>query len=79
MCVNGVAGTVAFDGELPFAVLAFTIVGDRAIAIDVSTTPSWSRSSTSAESHPTGTLASADAAVCYRASRVPDGLLSAHL
>jgi RNA polymerase sigma-70 factor (ECF subfamily) len=33
--VNGVAGVVAFDGEQPFAVLAFTVVGDRAVAIDV--------------------------------------------
>ena len=33
--VNGAAGVVAFDGERPFAVLAFTVVGDRAVAIDV--------------------------------------------
>jgi len=33
--VNGAAGAVAFDGERPFAVLAFTVVGDRAVAIDV--------------------------------------------
>jgi RNA polymerase sigma-70 factor (ECF subfamily) len=33
--VNGAAGAVAFDGERPFAVLAFTVVGDRALAIDV--------------------------------------------
>jgi hypothetical protein len=33
--VNGAAGVVAFDGEEPFAVLAFTVIGDRAVAIDV--------------------------------------------
>jgi RNA polymerase sigma factor (sigma-70 family) len=33
--VNGAAGVVAFDGERPFAVIAFTVVGDRAVAIDV--------------------------------------------
>ncbi|MGA2455397.1 MAG: sigma-70 family RNA polymerase sigma factor [Solirubrobacteraceae bacterium] len=33
--VNGAAGVVAFDGERPFAVLAFTVRGDRAVAIDV--------------------------------------------
>jgi RNA polymerase sigma factor (sigma-70 family) len=33
--INGAAGVVAFDGEQPFAVLAFTVVGDRAAAIDV--------------------------------------------
>jgi RNA polymerase sigma-70 factor, ECF subfamily len=33
--VNGAAGVVAFDGDQPFAVLAFTVVGDRAVAIDV--------------------------------------------
>ena len=33
--VNGAAGAVAFDGDRPFAVLAFTVVGDRAVAIDV--------------------------------------------
>ncbi len=37
--VNGTAGVVAFDGEQPFAVLAFTIVGDRAVAIDVFNDP----------------------------------------
>ncbi len=37
--VNGAAGVVAFDGERPFAVLAFTIVGDRAVAIDVFNDP----------------------------------------
>lgn len=26
---------VAFDGDLPFAILAFTVVGDRAVTIDV--------------------------------------------
>jgi RNA polymerase sigma factor (sigma-70 family) len=37
--VNGTAGVVAFDGEQPFAVLAFTVVGDRAVAIDVFNDP----------------------------------------
>ena len=33
--INGIAGAVAFDGESPFAILAFTIVNDRAITIDI--------------------------------------------
>ena len=33
--IHGAAGAIAFDGERPFAVLAFTVVGDRAAAIDV--------------------------------------------
>jgi RNA polymerase sigma factor (sigma-70 family) len=33
--INGTAGAVAFDGEKPFAVLAFTVIDDRAVAIDV--------------------------------------------
>jgi len=37
--VNGVAGGVAFQGDTPFAVLAFTIVGDRAVTIDIFTDP----------------------------------------
>jgi len=37
--VNGAAGAVAFDGQRPFAVLAFTVVGDRAVAIDVFNDP----------------------------------------
>ncbi len=37
--VNGTAGAVAFDGQAPFAVLAFTVIGDRAIAIDVFNDP----------------------------------------
>ena len=37
--VNGAAGVVAFDGARPFAVLAFTVVGDRAVAIDVFNEP----------------------------------------
>ena len=37
--VNGAAGVVAFDGEKPFAVLAFTVSGDRAVAIDVFNDP----------------------------------------
>ena len=30
---------VAFDGERPFAVLAFTVVGDSAVAIDIFNDP----------------------------------------
>ena len=37
--VNGAAGAVAFDGGRPFAVLAFTVVGDRAVAIDIFNDP----------------------------------------
>jgi len=37
--VNGAAGVVAFDGEQPFAVLAFIVVDDRAVAIDVFNDP----------------------------------------
>src|SRR5450755_2794733 len=37
--VNGAAGAIAFDGERPSAVLAFTVVGDRAVAIDVFNDP----------------------------------------
>jgi RNA polymerase sigma factor (sigma-70 family) len=37
--INGAAGAVAFDGERPFAVLAFTVIGDRAVAIDVFNDP----------------------------------------
>jgi RNA polymerase sigma factor (sigma-70 family) len=37
--VNGAAGVVAVDGQQPFAVLAFAVVGDRAIAIDVFNDP----------------------------------------
>ncbi len=37
--INGAAGVVAFDGEKPFAVLAFTVIGDRAAAIDVFNDP----------------------------------------
>jgi RNA polymerase sigma factor (sigma-70 family) len=33
--VNGAAGAVAFDGDLPFAILAFTVLGDRAVTIDI--------------------------------------------
>jgi RNA polymerase sigma-70 factor, ECF subfamily len=33
--VNGTAGAVAFDGNVPFAILAFTVVGDRAVTIDI--------------------------------------------
>src|SRR5579884_528304 len=37
--VNGAAGVVAFDGGRAFAVLAFTVVGNRAVAIDVFNDP----------------------------------------
>jgi RNA polymerase sigma factor (sigma-70 family) len=37
--VNGAAGVVAFDGAHPFAVLAFTVIGDRVRAIDVFNDP----------------------------------------
>jgi RNA polymerase sigma factor (sigma-70 family) len=37
--INGAAGAVAFDGERPFAVLAFTVIGGRAVAIDVFNDP----------------------------------------
>jgi RNA polymerase sigma-70 factor, ECF subfamily len=37
--VNGAAGVIAFDGEQPFAVLAFTIIADRAVTIDVFNDP----------------------------------------
>jgi hypothetical protein len=37
--INGATGVVAFDGERPFAVLAFTVIGDRAVAIDVFNDP----------------------------------------
>jgi RNA polymerase sigma factor (sigma-70 family) len=33
--VNGTAGAVAFDGDTPFAILAFTVVDDRAVTIDI--------------------------------------------
>jgi ketosteroid isomerase-like protein len=33
--INGTAGTVAFDGDTPFAILAFTVVDDRAVTIDI--------------------------------------------
>jgi len=37
--VNGTAGVVAFDGDRPFAVLAFTVVAGRVAAIDVYNDP----------------------------------------
>ncbi len=37
--VNGAAGVVAFDGDRPFAVLAFTVARDRAVAIDIFNDP----------------------------------------
>jgi RNA polymerase sigma factor (sigma-70 family) len=33
--INGAAGVIAFDGEQPFALLAFTVQGGRAVAIDI--------------------------------------------
>jgi RNA polymerase sigma factor (sigma-70 family) len=33
--INGTAGAVAFDDDTPFAILAFTIVSDRAVTIDI--------------------------------------------
>lgn len=33
--INGIAGAIAFDGEIPFAILAFTVVNDRAVTIDI--------------------------------------------
>jgi RNA polymerase sigma factor (sigma-70 family) len=33
--INGTAGAVAFDGDTPFAILAFTVRGDRAVSIDI--------------------------------------------
>jgi RNA polymerase sigma factor (sigma-70 family) len=33
--INGTAGAVAFDGDTPFAILAFTVAGSRAVMIDI--------------------------------------------
>jgi RNA polymerase sigma-70 factor (ECF subfamily) len=33
--INGIAGAIAFDGEIPFAILAFTVVNDRTVTIDI--------------------------------------------
>jgi len=33
--VNGLAGAIAFDGQTPFAILAFTVAGDRVLTIDI--------------------------------------------
>jgi RNA polymerase sigma factor (sigma-70 family) len=33
--INGTPGAVAFDGDTPFAILAFTVVGSRAVIIDI--------------------------------------------
>jgi RNA polymerase sigma-70 factor (ECF subfamily) len=33
--VNGTAGVIAFDGDTPFAILAFVIVNERVHSIDV--------------------------------------------
>jgi RNA polymerase sigma-70 factor (ECF subfamily) len=33
--INGTAGAVAFDGDTPFAILAFTVVAGRAVTIDI--------------------------------------------
>jgi len=37
--VNGSAGVVAFDDDKPFAILAFTVVNDHAVAIDIFNDP----------------------------------------
>jgi hypothetical protein len=38
--INGTAGVVAFDEQdAPFAILAFTAIGDRAVTIDVFNDP----------------------------------------
>jgi RNA polymerase sigma factor (sigma-70 family) len=37
--INGAAGVVAFDGDRPFAVLAFTVVNGHAVTIDVFNDP----------------------------------------
>ena len=37
--VNGTAGVVAYQNEKPFAILAFTVIDDRAVAIDVFNDP----------------------------------------
>jgi RNA polymerase sigma factor (sigma-70 family) len=37
--VNGTAGAVAFAGDAPFAILAFTVLDDRAVTIDVFNDP----------------------------------------
>ena len=37
--INGTAGGVAFQDGTPFAILAFTIIGDRAVTIDIFTDP----------------------------------------
>jgi RNA polymerase sigma factor (sigma-70 family) len=37
--INGAAGVVAFDGDRPFAVLAFTVINGHAVAIDVFNDP----------------------------------------
>jgi RNA polymerase sigma-70 factor (ECF subfamily) len=33
--INGTAGAVAFDGDTPFAILAFTVIDERAVTIDI--------------------------------------------
>jgi RNA polymerase sigma-70 factor (ECF subfamily) len=33
--INGTAGAVAFDGDTPFAILAFTVLDGRAVTIDI--------------------------------------------
>jgi Sigma-70, region 4 len=33
--INGAAGAVAYEGGTPFAILAFTVVGDQAVTIDI--------------------------------------------
>jgi RNA polymerase sigma-70 factor (ECF subfamily) len=33
--INGTAGAVAFDADTPFAILAFTVIDERAVTIDI--------------------------------------------
>ncbi|MGH3261845.1 MAG: sigma-70 family RNA polymerase sigma factor [Trebonia sp.] len=33
--INGTAGAVAFDGDIPFAILAFTVANGRILSVDV--------------------------------------------
>jgi hypothetical protein len=37
--INGAAGAIAYEGERPLAVLAFTVIGGHAIAVDVFNDP----------------------------------------
>jgi hypothetical protein len=37
--INGTVGAVAFDGNTPFAILAFTVVRHRVVTIDIFNDP----------------------------------------